>query len=31
LLGLLAFDRLPLEETVNRQDAPPTISLPKRR
>ena len=32
LFGLLAFDRLPFEEAVHRQDAPPlTISLPERR
>jgi hypothetical protein len=32
LLGLLSLDRLPLEEAIDRQDAPPfAISLPKRR
>src|SRR4029077_1708115 len=32
LFGLLALDRLPFEEAIDRQDAPPlAISLPKRR
>ena len=32
LFGLMAFDRLPFEEAIDRQDAPPlAISLPKRR
>jgi hypothetical protein len=32
LFGLLSLDRLPFEEAIDRQDAPPlAISLPKRR